>query len=316
MRTSHKLILLALGLSGSLLVGSPVRAAGEAKTPDAAVLQMLPDDTYAFVLVNRLDTADEQIGKLAAQLQLPVQRVLPLVKGEFSIRQGVDDHGSGALAILPGQPDAPLPVVIKYIPVSDYKQFLGQFDPEASETGIAEVKMGSRQVAIGHKGSFAVVANQSDREVLKRVLDSTSSLATSLTSLGSWINDHEISFVALPAGVKKGVSTAKMGLGAVKLVLANSSDEATKAAANQLEIYDWFLNAAEKELDQFAFGLHVDHDGGLHVDSRAMFVPGGAWASAGKSISHSGPAQADWPSGRSVPVRLWRPHASSTFPAA
>ena len=50
-------------------------------------------------------------------------------------------------------------------------------------------------------------------------------------------------------------------------------------AAN-FEMYEKFLEVADKEVSQFAIGWHVDNDGGLHIDSRTTFLPGGSLASA------------------------------------
>ena len=77
----------------------------------------------------------------------------------------------------------------------------------------------------------------------------------------------------------------------------------TKMMAANFEIYETFLQGADKEVSQFAIGWHVDNDGGLHIDSRTTFVPGGSWAS--RPVPRSSPGRSiDVSAGRTVHVRL------------
>ena len=113
-----------------------------------------------------------------------------------------------------------------------------------------------------------------------------------IAPLAGWIAAHDASFVATPNGVKIGLAAAKKGVARLKAAAANAPAAPNAPAAAQMaaatQFYDWFLERADKEISQFAVGLNVDQEGGLHIDIRALFFPGGAWATAGKNLEHSG----------------------------
>src|SRR4029450_13298793 len=101
----------------------------------------------------------------------------------------------------------------------------------------------------------------------------------------AWVGGQTMSFVATATGVKRGISEARKVVAQMKAVLANSNDASVKMAADNLEVYERLFAAADKELSTFAVGLHVDDDGGLHIDSRAEFVAGGSWAAAADDLA-------------------------------
>ena len=119
---------------------------------------------------------------------------------------------------------------------------------------------------------------------MKKVLTSSKSISAVFGSLDAWVNGQAMSFVATPTGVKRGISEARKGVAQMKAVLANSNDASMKMAAGNLDLYEKLFEAADKELSAFAVGLHVDNDGGLHIDSRAEFVAGGTWAAAAADL--------------------------------
>jgi hypothetical protein len=263
-------------------------AADTTATPLAAIFKLVPEDSLALLIINPVDKVEEQIGKVASQLKLPDPHILAGMKKQLGIAEGIDDHGAAFVAFVKGESEMGVPVGIRFIPVTDYARFIAQFKPESPSAEIVEVSMGERRLVVGHKGNFAVVANLSDRETLKKVLDGATSIASSLEPLADWIQNREVVFVMTRPGIQRAVAAAQQGLAMVKMMLANSGDESTKMAANNLEIYDHFLTAANKELRQFAVGFHVDSDGDLYLESRAVFVEGGTWAASGKAVAQYG----------------------------
>jgi hypothetical protein len=283
MKTLHTLMAVILCVAFVAWKGAPLEAADATELP---VLKIVPEDALAIVVVSRLDRVDERLGKLGSEMQLPIPSLLPLLKSMSGVHEGLDEKSSAVLAILPPAADGGSSVLVKLVPVSDYEKFLGQFHPMTVADGIAEVILMGQPVVIGHKGDFAVVASKTDRDALKSVLASSRSLAPLVAPLAGWIGDHEISFVAMPKGVKQGTAFARNGLRQVKEALANSNDPSVKMTTSSLELYESALEAAEKEVGELALGARIDNDGGLHLDIRALFVAGGSLATAGQSLEH------------------------------
>ena len=101
--------------------------AADSTTPGAAlpVLKFVPDDALAVVIVNHLNQADEQVTKLTSEMQIPVPGLLMLVKMQTGIHEGVDDSGSAVLVLMPGEAEGSLPIGVKFVPVSDFRNSLG-----------------------------------------------------------------------------------------------------------------------------------------------------------------------------------------------
>ncbi|HEV2970927.1 MAG TPA: hypothetical protein VGY55_13225 [Pirellulales bacterium] len=286
MKTLQRMIGVMLVLSIAVCFAPAVWAADSADTgKDLPVLKLVPEDALAIVLINHLDKADEQIGKLTQEMQVPAPPgLLPMLKAMAGIQEGFDDHGSALLALMPGSAADSAPVAVIFVPVNDYKKFIAQFHPADASAEIAEVNIMGRPHVVAHKEVFAVLAHTSDKDTLKKVLDSTRSVAPVIASLDDWIKGQAISFVATPTGVTRGVSVARKAVEQMKAVLANAKDPSMKMAAGNMGIYDGFLDAAEKEVSAFAVGMHVDHDGGFHEDIRTVFVAGGSWSSTASSL--------------------------------
>ncbi len=282
MKNVRGMIGAMLTLAIAACFGCAARAADSEKLAEATlpVLDLIPEDALAVVVVNHLDKADEQVGKVTSETQLPNPGLLQLVKMQTGIREGLDEKGSAALALLPGANDKGGPVAIKFIPVSDYKKFIGQLKPVDPTAEIVEVTFIGHRALVGHKGNFAVIADKPDEDSLKKALASTKSIVPVIGTLREWAGEQTMSFVASPAGVKRGISMARTVVTQMKAVLGNSSDPSMKMAAGNLEVYDQLLNSADKEVSAFGAGFSVDHDGGLHIHSRLTFVAGGSWAAA------------------------------------
>ncbi|HKD36521.1 MAG TPA: hypothetical protein VKB78_06960 [Pirellulales bacterium] len=289
MSIARKLIAVVLLFSVAFCFGRLLRAAdstGEAP----AILKVIPEDALAVVVIPHLDEADEQIFQVAQEMQLPTPKLLPLLKQQSGIQEGFDDHAAAAIALMPGE-EGSHPTPVAFIQVSDYKKFLAQLQPEDASAEIAKVTIGGESHVAGKKEDFAVFTKGDQKDLLKKVLDSSRPISPIIGGLSGWIGEHYASFVATPTGVKHGTAAARKALEQVKQALANSGNESTKLMAGNLDAYDWMLSQAEKELGPVGVGLHVDRDGGLHIDTRAMFVSGGSWATSGKSLEGSSGAK-------------------------
>ncbi len=281
MKTAGKIFLAALVMAVAPSVAGPARAT--AAESDLAVLKVIPEDAYAVVVVAHLDKADEQISKLGQEMQLPVPPVLQMLKARAGVQEGVDDHGSAAMVFLPSDDGGAAPPVA-FVPVSDYKKFIGQLQPEDASAEITKVSVTGENCLAGKKEGFAVLADTGHKDLLKKILDSSRPIGPVIGPLASWAAEHEVAFVATPTGLKKGIAAARKGLEQLKGMFANAAVPNVKMATAGLDVYDSLLKSADKELSQLGVGMRVDDDGGLHIDTRATFVAGGTWAAAARDL--------------------------------
>jgi hypothetical protein len=288
MSISRKLVAVMLLFLVAFCFGRLLRAADSTEAP--AILKVIPEDVLAVVVIPHLDEADEQIFTVSQEMQLPAQKLLPLLKQQAGVQEGFDDHAAAAIALMPGD-EGSQPTPVAFVQVSDYKKFVGQLQPEDASAEITKATLGGQSHVIGKKDNFAVFTKGDQKDLLKKVLDSSRPVTPVIGGLSGWVGEHYASFVATPTGVKQGAAAARKALAQVKQAFANSSEEATKLMAGNLDVYDWMLSQAEKELGPVGVGLHVDQDGGLHIDVRAMFVSGGSWATSGKSLEGSSGAK-------------------------
>jgi hypothetical protein len=283
MKTVRRVIGAALFLSVATWLGGFARAADSAGASDLTVLKAIPEDAFAVVVVAHLDKADEQIGKLTQEMQIPAPPVLQMLKARAGVQEGLDEHGSAAMAVLPSDDGGAAPPVA-FVPVSDYKKFIGQLQPEDASAEITKVSVSGENCLAGKKEGFVVFADTSHKDLLKKILDSSRPIGPVIGSLAGWAAEHEVTFVATPTGVKKGIAAARKGIQQLKGMLANGGAPNLKMASSGLDIYDSLFKSAEKEVSQFGVAVRVDNDGGLHLDTRTTFVAGGTWAAGARGL--------------------------------
>ena len=204
----HNVDFGSCGMFCDVRAGPPIRM-----RPEPSALKLVPEDALAVVVFNRLDKVDEQIGKLAKETQFPAPTLLPMIKMVTGIQEGLDEHGSAALALMPAEEADAAPIAVIFIPVSDYKKFIGQLKPDDASAEIAEVTICGMAHAIAHKGDFAVVVGKQNKDTLKKVLSSSKNIVPVIGSLGDWVANETISFVAMPTGVKRGIGVARKAIG-------------------------------------------------------------------------------------------------------
>ena len=287
MKSVHRAFGAALVLSVATWLGGFARAADSAGASDLSVLKAIPEDAFAVVVVAHLDKADEQIGKLTQEMQIPAPPVLQMLKARAGVQEGLDEHGSAAMAFLPTDDGGAAPPVA-FVPVSDYKKFIGQLQPEDASAEITKVSVSGENCLAGKKEGFVVFADSSHKDLLKKILDSSRPIGPVIGSLAGWAGEHEVTFVATPTGVKKGIAAARKGIQQLKGTFANAGVPNLKMASSGLDIYDSLFKSAENEVSQFGVALRVDNDGGLHLDSRMTFVAGGTWAAGARGVQRPG----------------------------
>ncbi len=257
-------------------------AAGSAAA--LAMLKLVPSDAYGVFVVNHLDAAVQKFAFLAQEVQAPIPISIEMIKQASGASEGVDEHGPVGLVMLPSaKPDGDL-LALFLVPVSDYDKLISSLGGKDAKAEVTEAEFFHHPVLIGHKDNFAVMApsdsNKDDEEAaLKKVLAGGKGIDEMAAPLVKWLDAHEAEFIATPAGIKAGSAAAQKGLEQLKETFAKTQQGAMSASG--LDLYEQMLKGATKEFGVLATGLHLDEDGGLHVDVRTLLKPEGMWAKAG-----------------------------------
>ena len=288
MKTLKLLISIPM-LFAALLVARRLQAQNDAG-PAAlgsvrkALLKAIPSNALGFVVVNNLSQADAAISRLSSAMQMPMPGVLTILKMQLGIQQGLDENGSAGIALLPiesaERPGLGFATAV-FIPVADYKNFIGQFHPDDASAEIASVTVAGKPMIVGHKGSFAVFANAHYTVELARAISATGGVDSMVESFEPWLARHQISLVATPTGSKVAMQAASKGLKKIKkfMSMMPDKDQAHQAQA-AFDMYDAMLTKTAAEIDSFAVGVNVDASNNLAIDSRNALVMGGSWADA------------------------------------
>jgi hypothetical protein len=281
---------IVLGLTAWLLTLWPAFAQGQSN-----VLQAIPGDAIGFAVLNNLEQASGKIQKLGTKAKIPV--LLPplqLLKLSLGIQKGLDEKGTAALVVLPGDP----PQGVALVPVTDYKDFIGSFKAKDIGDKISEIQIAKKTAWVGEKSGFAVIAfKEEEKDAIKKVLNSTTSVAASVKEVEGWLSRHDVAGVITPSGLKQIIAKVREGLDQAKAITANLPQE-IQFVTTMVEGVDNFFKSAETEVTHIAFGGRVDAAVNLELSARAVFAKGGNFSqAAGKVMAPSDGPLAGLPSG-------------------
>lgn len=254
------------------------------------VLKIIPDNALALSMVHRLAETSGKLQKMAQLMQAPAISVLDQAKSAAGVAKGVDDKGTAAILVMPGKSADADPRVLLAVPVTDYRQFIGQLSPAKPEEKVTEVEVMNRKFLAGSRDGYAVFAETGDRQTLEQVLTTKQSLAGHLAELDSWLAENDVAFVATRAGVQFFAAKAQQGLKKAAEQFSSDPDDPMAAMRSAFDIYAGAVRVAEQEVSLAAIGIHLNPDSTLRVTSRVRFTKGGE---AAKCFAGVKPATGD-----------------------
>lgn len=265
-------ILIALGVQTNPAPAQNVKEA----------LQVIPDDALGFLLVNRIEETRLKIEGVAKRVKAPLEsdHLLPLLKSA----KGLNGKGSLAIAVFAGGADDPKPTPVLFFPVSDYKAFLGQFepgDPSATITDITFPFPGKpTKMVAGKRGSFAVVTLAGRRDLLEIALKSGKSVAAWAEPLEAWLSANDASGVLTPKGLQVVTALVRKGLGEIKGKMVAGPAE-VPFLGQWLEGVGGFVKTVEADVTHVALGARIDAAGNVQLGLQSLFAKGSGFAKAG-----------------------------------
>lgn len=243
------------------------------------ILKLVPESAAGFVVVNKPADLDARLQALARAIQLPPLSPLALLKQQCKIQEGLDEHGTIGLIVLPPENGGMLPAPILLIPVTDYNKFCKPFElGKANEEGVAEVEIFNVQLCTRSIGGYAALADASQREVLfKKNLKIAEKPAAALAPWRQWLASKDVAGVILPPGMKAISTKGQEAIRTMQPILAKAGEQG-KMAVGVFDVYAKVLQAAEKEVSACGIGLELDKQNVLRLTKRLLLVPDGQCA--------------------------------------
>jgi hypothetical protein len=250
-------------------------------------LGVIPHDALGFAVIKNIAEAAARVEKLTQKMQIPAPNLLTMAKSYAGAEKGLDEKGGIAAAVLadPDDEDRGYSYVI-VVPVTDYKVFIEQFDPDDIDDRTTEVTIAGESYLVAKKGNFAMIGDPEKPAVLERVLASTQAVAASVEPLRAWMAEQQLAVVVTPIGkatLFKKILELFPEPAALKAKEKDDDNQAADddSAAELLPLAKRLTAAAEEQLTFLTLGVRIDDDTSLHVAVRLLFAPDGklaAWA--------------------------------------
>ena len=256
----------------------------------AQVSEQVPSDAAGMLAVKNLEEFSGKIAHFAASVGLTEmdprwKEPLASLQEQFGVKQGLDKSGDMAIAFFNPHQDGqghaaggPPPHMV-LLPVSDYKEFLGNFkDVKDAGDGISEVTVpkNNEKLFIEKRGKYAVAAMDKDILSHKGGMKLEGLAAKESQSKDAIIH---FNFAVLRPLLQQGLQQARQGMeqglkqqqqgGANANPLAPQVTPAMKAMVNQyFKLADEFVNDTKTA----TIGLGVS-DAGISWSAAAAFEP-------------------------------------------
>ena len=256
----------------------------------ADLLDAVPSTALGLAVINRLEATSDKVEKVAGLIHAPAVSLLTLARVQTGMHDGLDTAGTLGIAIFPARTPGAPPTAAIFVPVTDYKKFLTQLQPDNAADAIASVRLVGRPTLICQKGNFAVLADADSKTVLEDVLNSVKDLSGELSPLRTWLGEVDAAVVGTEAGLKLATEMLEMQIGQTKAqmqAMAQQQPAAAQQVQSVVAIYEAFgqlVKTFPTEVSNVAAGLRVDDDTNLRLTLRSRFVPSGSWASLSKGF--------------------------------
>ncbi len=275
-----------------LLAASLVQAAADP-------LSVIPSDALGVVVINNLADTSARIQKLTEKMQIPVPELLPMAQLYTGAQQGLDDQGSLAAAIFPGDDELSSwsSMVAVFVPVTDYKAFIDQLQPDDAGDEMSAVTIFGMQFLAMQKGEFAVLASGDAKDLLVKIKAASKGIADTVTPMRPWIGAQQLAAVATPEGKTRLVKAISgfldVAVQGIQDAAADTDDdeeakqaaEALRSATETMKVAKELVALIDEQVTQLGLGVRIDETTALHLSTRAMFVSEGGlskWAASVK----------------------------------
>ena len=250
---------------------------------DAAddVVQQIPDNALAYVVVKNLREANSEVNQTAQRMQLPAPNLLEMAKTRLGAVKGVVETGDLALVLMGREAGGPFPVV--FVRTDNYDELLGQLKPENQDGPVSQVTVANESFLIAKKGGYAVLTSPANRDGLKQVVESATSVKVN-DGTREFTQHADVYAVATNAGVKMLSQLAIVGLQTVKQQFTQMGPQGQPAIA-AFGMYEDLFKWAAQEVNQVAITVQIDDSGNVALAKRVDFHNPVEYAATGSAAS-------------------------------
>ncbi len=235
-------------------------------------LHAIPSDALGFVYTGRVEQGNEKLQALAKQLKTPLPgSPLDLAKNALGVSKGLNVKGSAAVVFFAAEKtEKPVPVLM--IPVSNYKEFLAQFEGKEA-AGIREITMAGKKMVIAKKGKHAIITEAAHRDTLKNFLAAKENLAVWSEPIQAWLNDNDLAVVVTTPGIKHLAAHghAAIAKGKAEIAKMNKDLKELNKLVPTLDALDGMLKTIESDVTHAGLAVKLDKVGNVHLDVRTLY---------------------------------------------
>ena len=245
------------------------------------LLEVIPEQSLGFVVVNRLAATDAKIQAMGRQMQLPVPGPLGMFKAKVGLEGVLDEKGAAAVALMPAADAASRPAAVVFLPVTDYGKLLRQLKADDASDKIVEVKVGDQAFLVGQRGGYAVMAKPNNRGALEKALGSSKGVAGNLASMRGMLAEGDVAAVVTRGGVEVLSIKGRAALRQAKESLAALPDiekEGMEMVVGVFDVYEKIVKCLGDEINSYAVAARIDDGGNLRLTERVRVTPGGQTA--------------------------------------
>jgi hypothetical protein len=135
----------------------------------AQVLNQVPSDALVVIKVNNLKVVSDKVAKFSEAIGLSAvspefANPLQSMQDQMKIKQGLDTAGEMAIVITKGaaEADSPDDEMLVLLPVTDFKQFMGNFTDVKEAGGVSSFKAEGVDMNAANWGKYAAVAKNAE----------------------------------------------------------------------------------------------------------------------------------------------------------
>jgi hypothetical protein len=179
-------------IASQLVAAAPSAAAG--------VLDQVPRDALAVVVVHNLSQVDARAAKLFEALGVPLPGPLKLLESFAGVAAGLDTGRDLLVVLLPSENEGQPFHLALWLPAGDFDGLVRSLEGDPQRP-IAAVTIAGEDLLVARRGDWAVVMDPDQRERLERI-DAGSEPPRQLTDWTAWAANNDVALVALPAGIR------------------------------------------------------------------------------------------------------------------
>lgn len=235
------------------------------------LIELIPKDVLAYVVVDDLNAVDKKIQDLAGLLHQQAPPLLPLVQQQTGLQEGIDEKGDFGVVVMSAVQG---PAVAVFVPVTDYKKFIGQLEPDDPEKRVTSATLAANAITVGQLDNYAVISSMDNQVLVEQIVASEAVRLAPSDATRTLVADHDISIVVTQAGITMLCMAGTQGLEMAKGMIIQQQGEDNPALMG-LNVYVELLRQIDTNVSSYTCGIQLDAQEALVVNESIGLVADG-----------------------------------------